>query len=188
MRRILLIVGLAVVSFAAVEWEFDSLAALEFSRQFEDSTEVFEALSDAGGNWEELRDAILGVEEEYRDDAIWLLSGMTHLDRLLMKSGILVEHIEYAHKIKDEARYPLADSMFRDYILAYRISYEPVTAWRKDLYDFFTPMIQSSSDPKAVAGVVNTWIADSIEKADYNFFGGMQSPDMTMRRPQRGPL
>ncbi len=178
---------ITILPLLAVEWEFDSLAAYKFSQDYDDSTALFDALMDAGGNWTELRDAVTGVAPQYSDDVIWLLSGMTHLDRLLMQSDILVEHVEYAYKIKDEARYSVPDSMFRDYILAYRISYEPVTHWRKLLYDFFMPRVMVYDDVRDVASIVNGWIADSIAEGDYNLFGGMQSPDMTLKRRKGTP-
>ncbi len=107
---------------------------------------------------------------------------MPHLDRLLATEDILREHLEYAYIVKEKAPWSIPDSMFRAYILAYRIRYEPVTPWRRLFFDEFFESASATGNPVEAARFVNEWIAENIDTASYEFFGGMQSPDLTYRR------
>ena len=50
----------------------------------EDAKEILDALTDAGGNWGNLFDAITHFEGDKREDCIFLVKIMPHLDRLEM--------------------------------------------------------------------------------------------------------
>ena len=69
---------------------------------------------------------------------------MPHLDRLEMTQTCLLEHIEYAYKVKKA----LQDTLFREYILAYRIDEEPVKPWRKYLSQEFSWLKGKKNSPK----------------------------------------
>ncbi len=164
--------------------DFDSVAAWDAAEIAPDSLResLFETYSDALGNWRELADFVSSYEGEPLLDAIWLVNTMPHLDRLLATKRILSEHLDFAYRARDNAAWPVPDSMFRPYILAYRLSYEPVTPWRKLFYDEFSAKAFEAGNPRDAAKMVNRWVAENIDTSGYDFFGGMQSPDMTFRR------
>jgi peroxiredoxin len=139
-----------------------------------------DALTDAGTNWRELATAVERADAPYRPEAVWLICQMPHLDRLEMTSPIMLEHLVYAHKATTAFRYPVPESLFRDYILTYRIADEPVTAWRKLLFDRFAPMTRNVLSPEQAARIVNQWLSRSLKLDEKGFFGPMQSPELTL--------
>jgi peroxiredoxin len=138
------------------------------------------ALTDAGQNWPELAFAVAAEQSDRRAEMVWLINSMPHLDRLEVTRAVLLEHVEYAHIGASAFKYCAPDSLFRDYILAYRISDEPVTAWRKLLYDRFAPMVRKSATPADAARIVNRWLAASIHSVKRGFFGPMKSPELVL--------
>jgi peroxiredoxin len=139
-----------------------------------------EALVDAGQNWFELAFAVATAPPERRPEVVWLINSMPHLDRLEMTRSVLLEHVEYAHVGATAFRYHAPDSLFRDYILTYRVSDEPVTAWRKLLYDRFSRMVRESATPADAARIVNRWLAENIHSVKRGFFGPMKSPELVL--------
>ncbi len=138
------------------------------------------ALTDAGTNWRELATAVERADAPYRPEAVWLICQMPHLDRLEMTSPIMLEHVVYAHKATTAFRYPVPESLFRDYILTYRIADEPVTAWRKLLFDRFAPLTRNAMTPEQAARIVNQWLSRNLKTSEKGFFGPMQSPELTL--------
>jgi len=141
---------------------------------------LIEAFKDAGGNWTELSDALKVLDGEKRDAAVWLIINMPHLDRLEMTSSILLEHIEYAFEVKTSFQYKIPDELFTDYILTYRISEEPVEAWRQILFDQFSPQVKKSRIPADAAELINKWINHHVKTRPSEFFGPLQSPLLTL--------
>ena len=139
-----------------------------------------EALTDAGQNWFELAFAVATVQPDRGTEMVWLINSMPHLDRLEVTRAVLLEHIEYAHIGATAFKYRAPDSLFRGYILTYRISDEPVTAWRKLLYDRFAPMVRKSETPADAARIVNRWLAGNIHSVKRGFFGPMKSPELVL--------
>jgi peroxiredoxin len=139
-----------------------------------------EALAYAGRNWTELAFAVATAPPEQRAEAVWLINSMPHLDRLELTRAVLLEHIEYAHIAETAFKYRAPDSLFRDYILTYRISDEPVTAWRKLLFDRFSPAARKSKSAADAARVVSRWLADSVHTVKRGFLGPMKSPELVL--------
>lgn len=139
-----------------------------------------EALTDAGQNWPELAHAVVDAQPERRAEMVWLINSMPHLDRLEMTRATLLEHVDYAHTCLTAFKYRAPDSLFRDYILTYRISDEPVTAWRKLLYDRFAPLVQRSGTAADAARIVNGWLARNVHVVKRGFFGPMKSPELVL--------
>jgi peroxiredoxin len=139
-----------------------------------------DALADAGQNWTELAAAVAACPAERRAEAVWLVNSMPHLDRLEMTSRVLLEHIEYAHLAMTAFEYHAPDSLFRDFLLTYRLSDEPVTAWRKLLHSRFAPVVQKAKTPADAARIVNRWLAESIGVVKRGFFGPMKSPELVL--------
>jgi hypothetical protein len=141
--------------------------------------QVMEALKDSGTNWENLASAIASVDNQKRDDLMWLITVMPHLDRLEMTRDILLENIDYAYKAKNAFAYKVPEDMFRQYILVYRIGDEPVTPWRKMIFDRFNSLAaQSQAD---TAKNVNKWVFDNVKIQKRGFFGPRLSADQIIK-------
>ena len=185
MRRLFLIAFLLLPAtlFSSEFSSLDSAAIQKAVEQFPDSVqeELFSSLADAAGNWNELLDGILLLPDTLQDDAIWLINRMPHLDRLEITHSILAEHIIYSHRIKRIAPYPIPDSLFRRYILTYRIYEEPIEGWRKPLFERFSPILKEKKSIQEVARYVNEFVADSIKEGKSGFFSGMKSPLLVLK-------
>ncbi|MCD6097439.1 transglutaminase domain-containing protein [bacterium] len=185
MRRLLLVLLLFLPATLSSS-EFctpDSTAIRKAVEQFPDSVqeELFSSLVDAAGNWNELLNGVLLLPDSLQDDAIWLINRMPHLDRLEMTHTILAEHVLYSHKTKQTAPYSIPDSLFRRYILTYRIYEEPVEGWRKPLFERFSPVLKEKKSIQEVARYVNNFIADSIKEGKSSFFSGMKPPLLVLK-------
>lgn len=142
-----------------------------------------EALVDAGGNWRELAEALNEASENQRNDIVYLINEMPHLDRLEMTKATLLEHVREA----DEARKgtfakALPESLYREHLLTYRLDEEPCEAWRKPLRERFAPIVSKARGPLEAAKLVNRWVAKNIERCEPRYFGPEQSPRTTLTR------
>jgi hypothetical protein len=142
-----------------------------------DKDAVVAALVDAGGNWRALADAILYAPEAERADMLWLVTQMPHLDRLEVTADCLLEHLEYARRASTAFKWRVPDDMFREYILAYRLEEEPMTPWRKALFDAFSPLAKDTAEDTARA--VNEWVAANANVVPPHILGPRQSPIST---------
>jgi len=144
-----------------------------------DKDKIIESLKDGGANWGNLASAAESLAGQKQDDMIWLITVMPHLDRLEATTDILLEHLEYAYKAKNELPYKVPDDMFRPYILVYRIGDEPVRPWRKMIFDRFKNL--AGNTPSETAKNVNKWVNENIKVFDRGFFGPRQSPDQIIK-------
>lgn len=141
--------------------------------------QLMEALKASRDNWENLAAAVEALSGQKQEDLIWQITVMPHLDRLEATSDILIEHIEYAYIAKTEFDYTVPEDMFKQYILVYRIDDEPVTRWRKMIFDRFRHM--AGKTPAETARNVNEWVADNVSVRQRGFFGPRQAPDQVIR-------
>ena len=139
------------------------------------------SLADAGRNWTELADAVRELEGERREACIRLVNGMPHLDRLEMTAETLLEHIEYAYRVRTEMPYAVPDTMFEPYILTYRVEEEPVDPWRRALHERFAPLADSGRTVEGTARAINRELAVAVSEREKEFFGPRQSPLLTLR-------
>jgi len=144
-------------------------------------SDFVEALKDAGENWRQLSTVIEELQGSRREDAIWVINNMPHLDRLEMKSDILREHLEYAYIARDSSVVSYDDQTFREYILTYRIGSEPVEAYRKYLREYFRPKLQAKNNAQEVAKQINRWVEKNLSVKEKTFFGPLQPPTATLK-------
>ncbi|MEO0191734.1 MAG: transglutaminase domain-containing protein [candidate division WOR-3 bacterium] len=128
------------------------------------------ALTDAGRNRQELERA-LAEAGELREQASWLIVSMPHLDRLQITAECLLNHIRLAN----ESRGPFPDTIFRDYLLSYRIWDEPCEDWRGPLRDAFSDCGRPRDIKKRIEKAVK------LDTTRY-FFGPFPSPLTTLSR------
>ncbi len=122
------------------------------------------SLADAGRNWTELADAVRELDGEEREACVRLVNGMPHLDRLEMTAETLLEHVEYAYRVRTEMPYTVPDAMHEPYILTYRVEEEPVDAWRAELWERFAPLAESEQTIEATAMAVNRELAATVSE------------------------
>jgi peroxiredoxin len=145
----------------------------------ESKDKLMNALKDAGTNWGSLAEAIISVDGKKLDDLLWQIMQMPHLDRLEATPEILLEHLEYAYKAKTDFAYKVPDDMFRQYILVYRIGYEPLTLWRKMIFERFKDM--AGNTPTETAKNVNLWVFENVKERYRGIYGPQQAPDQVLR-------
>ncbi len=133
-------------------------------------SELDSALADAGKNRPELEKAISGAGE-LADQASWLIVNMPHLDRLEITAECLLNHIRFANDLRGS----LPDTIFRDYLLSYRIWDEPCEDWRKPLSDAFSDCRGPSGIKKKIERSVK------LDTTRY-FFGPFPSPITILRK------
>ena len=96
-------------------------------------------------------------------------------DIATIDSAFLTNHIDWAFKVWREQPWGKNVSFddFCEYILPYRIGDEPLSLWRKELYDTYNPMLDSirslpaAEDPLQAAQV----LIDHFNKEKYHFTG-----------------
>lgn len=145
-----------------------------------------ESLKDAGANWPEFVDALEALDDEAHQRAlIWLANRMPHIDRLEVTKDFLVENVVESFGAWDKIDsvdpnvVPDLDTFYK-YILTYRISYEPVEAYRKVLRERFADAC-TRKRPAEVAKAANEWVAENVELRDPSYFGGMASPVLVLK-------
>ena len=139
---------------------------------------LMNALKDAGTNWVSLAKAIVSVDGKKQEDLLWQIMQMPHLDRLEATPEILLEHLEYAYMATTAFAYKVPDDMFRQYILVYRIGDEPLTLWRKMIFERFKDM--AGNTPTETAKNVNEWVFDNVKERYRGIYGPRQAPDQVL--------
>ena len=187
MRKLkILLLALAVLfsSVTAQDMErFDPDKNADFMKLIPESEKegIVSALEDAAGNYRQLMDAIQLIDENRREEMIWLVQRIPHLDRLTLTAQILLEHVSYAFDSKQRFKYQIPEELFRESILTYRIGSEPVQAWRRTLFDTFYPLIKEKPNPTEAAKTINRWVARNIDPRPEEFFGQVQPPLSTLK-------
>lgn len=139
-----------------------------------------EALSDAGDNAGELIGALEHLSGNLLDDAAFLIIQMPHLDRLEMKSDVLLHHVLYADSSRRAFPWEVPDSLYRGFILSYRLGDEPITDWRAGFWEKMKPRALRAGSVRECAQKVNRWAAEHLIIEEKEFFGPQQSPDQTL--------
>jgi len=128
--------------------------------------EIDSLLAETQGNAEMWGDYLDEAGGDTLECALYLLREVPRLDRLEMTPQALDDHIlgALAH------RGSIPDSVFLDCLLWYRVSREPVTAYRERLAAFWTH--RGSESPEDLS----RWMATNLDTIPREFLGGMQPP------------
>ncbi|MBI5359809.1 MAG: tetratricopeptide repeat protein [Planctomycetes bacterium] len=195
MKKILLMLNMAVIAISTPLWaqetppeiyavdEFAPEKDPAFMKLIEKSElkqKAVDALKDSGGNWRELADAVKYSGADLRDDMLWLITVMRHLDRLEMTKDILIEHVSCAHQARALAKYAISDDVFRNFIVNYALpdAQEPyihVSSWRKSIFDIGRPLIKDTFTDTAKE--VNKWVSENLKQYDSMSGRFAQMPD-----------
>ncbi|MEZ5336642.1 MAG: hypothetical protein R3F46_00115 [bacterium] len=133
-------------------------------------------LRDAGDNWAELAAALEASPsgQERQADMLWLLNNAPHLDRLELRSEMLLSNHELALSYCGEGwGYQPGSEFFRRYILNYRIDDEPVTDWRSELNRRYGGPDEEGSD-RAFDLVAR--VAQDFRIVERGYFGNLADP------------
>ncbi|MFO7948851.1 MAG: transglutaminase domain-containing protein [Candidatus Fermentibacteraceae bacterium] len=128
--------------------------------------EVDSLLAETQGNAEMWSDYLAEAGGDTLECALYLLRKVPRLDRLEMTPEALDDHIlgALAH------RGSMPDSVFLECLLWYRVSREPVTAYRERLAAFWTHRgVEGPED-------LSRWMAANLDTIPREFLGGMQPP------------
>jgi peroxiredoxin len=138
-----------------------------------DSAKVVDALNRSVGNHRNIADSILWVEKDRLDDLLWLLVESPDLDLIEATPVVLLEHSMVANLARLIADYSVPDDLFRLYVLSPRIGYEPLRAWRIQLFKRFHHIMGTASGR---AKAVNVWIKQNVTVSGREVLGGAKTP------------
>lgn len=138
------------------------------------------ALADAGENAAQLVAALDLLDGSQFDDAVFLIDNMPHLDRLEMTRDVLVHHIVYADLARRIFPWQIPDSLYRQYILTYRLDQEPITDWRAAFWPKVKARSKGITTTEEFARRLNEWVISAVREQEGEFFGGQQAPDQTL--------
>ncbi|TET31462.1 MAG: redoxin domain-containing protein [Planctomycetota bacterium] len=118
----------------------------------------------AGENRGEIEKFLNGVGDKYRLAAEFLIAHMSEGDLAAIDAATLNENFEYAIKARSEFAYSkeLKDSLFLQYVLPHRVTQEPITRWRKFLYEKVKPRVINCKTLTEAALEVNRWCAENV--------------------------
>lgn len=100
---------------------------------------------------------------------------MYNPDIEVVDSAFLANHIEWAFKVRKEQPWGknIRFDDFCEYILPYRIGDEPLSLWRKELYEKYNPMLDSLRESKDAEDQVKAaqLLMDTLRKDNYRYTG-----------------
>jgi hypothetical protein len=133
-------------------------------------------LADTQGNqalWSEMLSTLEGDDLECLE---YLFTTIPRLDRLEMTDGILMDHLMGALEYRNALYDSIPDEVFLPCLLGYRISEEPVTAYRTPLAVYWEARLDSTArDADSIALFVASELSSmTVRKPD--FMGGIAAP------------
>ena len=123
-------------------------------------------LAETQGNAAMWRDYLSRVSGDTLECALYLLRKIPRLDRLEMTERALDDHIGGALVHAQD----LPEEVFRESLLWYRVSREPVQAWRKTLADTLAGLGLTEPDS------LPRWIRTNLDTLPRRFLGETQPP------------
>lgn len=123
--------------------------------------------------------------KQYHDDLAFLIVNMPAADRDTMSLSLLMENIEYAHIAKDKYSWSqtLPNDIYSTYVLPYCVVDEVRDSWRKELYELFSPVVDTCKTMEEAVLAVGRCIP-SMTGVEYNTLREKtnQSPRESMRQ------
>jgi len=151
--------------------------------------QIYHAPLDKALNDSPQRDAWIALletlPEQQREGAAFIVANMPRGDRDTMSTELMRENIDFAYRARERFEWctALPDSIFFNEVLPYAVVDEVRDAWRSDLYERFSPIVDTCSDMESAARAVNGSIADAVD-VRYNTLREKtnQSPAESMRQ------
>lgn len=125
---------------------------------------VLSSIDFAGGNAHELVRALAEAPEEDREAVRFLLESLPSSDLAVVDSGFLLETARLAREAR--ARFPwgrdVPDAVFLRYVVAPRVSQEPLERWRRHFLDEIGPRLEGVTSMTEAALEVNRWCGERV--------------------------
>lgn len=133
----------------------------------------------------ELRDLLVKTPEAERADMEWLITNMLASDRDTMPLELLAENVHYAHMAREKYAWAksLPEDVYRRDVLPHHVVDEVRDSWRKELYEMFSPAVDTCTTMYDAICAVNANIP-RLTGVDYNTKREKtnQSPRESMRQ------
>jgi len=120
-----------------------------------DTTES--ALDQAGGNRQELINALEHVPFDQREGLLFLIDNMPQSDLQSLSANFLLENTTWAYKVLQETPWGnrISKAIFLNDILPYANATESRDNWRKRLYEICYPLVKDCKTSKEAAKILN---------------------------------
>lgn len=129
--------------------------------------ELDQALALAGANRPELESALAHfADDAFATDALrFVIVSLPLADLSAMKSDLLVEHVALAMKVRDEMPFAAEydDATWAHYVLAPRVSQEPLEPWRSYFYGQLADQVRGCSTLREAIVAVKQWVGPRIK-------------------------
>ncbi|RKY66341.1 MAG: hypothetical protein DRQ02_09000 [Candidatus Latescibacterota bacterium] len=145
-------------------------------------TQVIAALDSAGENWKQLVSVLRKMSPEQREGAAFLIANMPPVELATIDSTLLLEHISYAYQAWNQMPWgpKVSKDLFLHFVLPYRAAREPVTEWRKALFEELAPRVKNAETIAEAALELNRWVKEKTSWRNRRMAQVLLS--------QRGPL
>ena len=123
---------------------------------------VISGLKTAGDNWIELAAMLRKVSPEQREAVAFLIANMPPVELATIDSTVLLEHITYTYQARENMPwgFEVSDDLFLHFVLPYRVAREPVTGWRKTLFEELAPRVKNLKNISEAALELNKWVKE----------------------------
>lgn len=124
--------------------------------------QVITALNSAGENWKQLASVLRKVVPEQREGTTFLIANMPPVELATIDSTVLLQHITYAYQAWADMPWgsEVSDDLFLRFVLPYRVAREPVTGWRKALFEKLAPRVKNLKSISEAALELNKWVKE----------------------------
>ncbi|MBN1754899.1 transglutaminase domain-containing protein [bacterium] len=125
---------------------------------------VFENLEKAGDNAPELVHAIRYAADGILDGLCFLIANMPPSDLATVSREFLINDVSLSYNLRKEFWWgkEYDEETFLHYVLPYRVSQEPVEAWRPYLYSKLKPIVKDLTTMSEVAVEINKWCGERV--------------------------
>ncbi|MCI0512837.1 transglutaminase-like domain-containing protein [candidate division KSB1 bacterium] len=125
---------------------------------------ITQALEQAGGNRAQLEMALIRVADERLPALLFLIENMPRRDLRTLSALFLLENIALAERALQKSNWgkDIPPEIFLNYILPYVNLHERRDDWRRDFYEKFMPLVQTTPTAGEAAVLLNVKLWDLI--------------------------
>jgi len=157
---------------------------------------IIQKLISAGGNWPQIAGAIKEINPELKNDLLWMVSQLAHLEAIEVTKKFLLDNVRCASEARQRADWQIPDDIYRPYVLNPQFEYLHISNWRKELKSRFIlwkkdKCIETDKNKVVIAArtitetaqSVNNWVSANIKLRDdiSGRFSYVASPLDTLR-------
>ena len=177
LRLILCCIAVAAIAIAFIVWPSE-----RYNTTKDSALQEVIATSSRSAELEALMES---TPKEQQNEMAFLLKNMLDTDRETMDLELLKENVEYAHMVRQKYSWAkrLPEDVYLYDVLPYHVVDEVRDSWRKELYDIFSPAVDTCRTMYDAVCAVNANIP-RLTGVDYNTKREKtnQSPRESMRQ------